>query len=569
MSKFKSLIKIALQVVTFIIISTTLKAKNLDIYYDSNRVSDYLIGSINLNENDYAKSYKYLKKLDGLEDFHIKFSTLYQYSLINLKKYKEAFNYAKKLEKKNLDNFESNLIIGVYYLKYEKYDLALKYFQNMNKKSNQIPLQNLLSNSLLGWIKSGNIKSLSENSLLSFIPERFQNIKKIQSAFLNCFYDSANTNIKFKDLTKDGSINFSRYNFFYASYLYSQGNKDSSKKVINEALEQFPRNLLLKQFKMEITNNTKKMNNFDCKNISHNIAELFYISANALSSQSMYTSSNFYLSLAEFLNSNFISFKTLHAENFNEMKNYKRSKEIYKKIKISDSVYDWFAAKQIANIMIKNSKELESIKYLKNIFEKIDQPNIYEIYDYAEFLKRNEKFKEAIDYYSKALKLINKNHKLYAPITDGRGVAYERIGEWDKAEKDFLNSLSVKPDQAYVINYLAYSWIEQGVKIEKSLKMLEKANELKKNDGYITDSLGWALFKLKRFKDASKYLQTAVQIMPSDPVVNDHYGDSLWMTGEKLQARYYWNYVLNLEKAEDKLKEKIKNKIIFGLNLKL
>jgi len=569
MSKFKSLIKIALQVVTFIIISTTLKAKNLDIYYDSNRVSDYLIGSINLNENDYAKSYKYLKKLDGLEDFHIKFSTLYQYSLINLKKYKEAFNYAKKLEKKNLDNFESNLIIGVYYLKYEKYDLALKYFQNMNKKSNQIPLQNLLSNSLLGWIKSGYIKSLSENSLLSFIPERFQNIKKIQSAFLNCFYDSANTNIKFKDLTKDGSINFSRYNFFYASYLYSQGNKDSSKKVINEALEQFPRNLLLKQFKMEITNNTKKMNNFDCKNISHNIAELFYISANALSSQSMYTSSNFYLSLAEFLNSNFISFKTLHAENFNEMKNYKRSKEIYKKIKISDSVYDWFAAKQIANIMIKNSKELESIKYLKNIFEKIDQPNIYEIYDYAEFLKRNEKFKEAIDYYSKALKLINKNHKLYAPITDGRGVAYERIGEWDKAEKDFLNSLSVKPDQAYVINYLAYSWIEQGVKIEKSLKMLEKANELKKNDGYITDSLGWALFKLKRFKDASKYLQTAVQIMPSDPVVNDHYGDSLWMTGEKLQARYYWNYVLNLEKAEDKLKEKIKNKIIFGLNLKL
>ena len=569
MSKFKSLIKIALQVVTFIIISTTLKAKNLDIYYDSNRVSDYLIGSINLNENDYAKSYKYLKKLDGLEDFHIKFSTLYQYSLINLKKYKEAFNYAKKLEKKNLDNFESNLIIGVYYLKYEKYDLALKYFQNMNKKSNQIPLQNLLSNSLLGWIKSGNIKSLSENSLLSFIPERFQNIKKIQSAFLNCFYDSANTNIKFKDLTKDGSINFSRYNFFYASYLYSQGNKDSSKKVINEALEQFPRNLLLKQFKMEITNNTKKMNNFDCKNISHNIAELFYISANALSSQSMYTSSNFYLSLAEFLNSNFISFKTLHAENFNEMKNYKRSKEIYKKIKISDSVYDWFAAKQIANIMIKNSKELESIKYLKNIFEKIDQPNIYEIYDYAEFLKRNEKFKEAIDYYSKALKLINKNHKLYAPITDGRGIAYERMGEWDKAEKDFLNSLSVKPDQAYVINYLAYSWIEQGVKIEKSLKMLEKANELKKNDGYITDSLGWALFKLKRFKDASKYLQTAVQIMPSDPVVNDHYGDSLWMTGEKLQARYYWNYVLNLEKAEDKLKEKIKNKIIFGLNLKL
>ena len=87
---------------------------------------------------------------------------------------------------------------------------------------------------------------------------------------------------------------------------------------------------------------------------------------------------------------------------------------------------------------------------------------------------------------------------LYIRVTDGRGVAYERIGEWDKAEKDLLASLEADPEQAYVINYLAYSWIEQGVKIEKSLNMLEKANKLRSNDPYITDSLGWALFKLRK-----------------------------------------------------------------------
>ena len=144
-------------------------------------------------------------------------------------------------------------------------------------------------------------------------------------------------------------------------------------------------------------------------------------------------------------------------------------------------------------------------------------------------------------------------------------MAYERIGEWYKAEKDLLSSLEAKPDQAYVINYLAYSWIEQGVKIEKSLKMLEKANNLKPNDPYIIDSLGWALFKLARYKDSKNYLQLAVKLMPDDPTINDHYGDVLWKNKNRIQARYYWNYVLNLEKTEEDLKDNIKYKLILGL----
>ena len=142
---------------------------------------------------------------------------------------------------------------------------------------------------------------------------------------------------------------------------------------------------------------------------------------------------------------------------------------------------------------------------------------------------------------------------------------YERTGQWDKAEKDLLSSLEARPDQAYVMNYLAYSWIEQGININKSLNMLERANKLKQNDPYIIDSLGWALFKLQRFKESKDYLQLAVRLMPADPIVNDHYGDVLWKSGEKLQARYYWKYVLNLEKTENNLKESVKKKLIKGL----
>ena len=163
------------------------------------------------------------------------------------------------------------------------------------------------------------------------------------------------------------------------------------------------------------------------------------------------------------------------------------------------------------------------------------------------------------------LKNIKSKHPLYPKATDGRGVAYERIGNWDKAEKDLLASLSSDPDQAYVINYLAYSWIEKGIKIEKSLNMLEKANKLKSNDPFIIDSLGWALFKLERYKESKKYLQLAVRLMPGDPIVNDHYGDVLWKNGNQLQARYYWNYVLNLKKTEENLKKIIDKKLIQGL----
>ena len=95
--------------------------------------------------------------------------------------------------------------------------------------------------------------------------------------------------------------------------------------------------------------------------------------------------------------------------------------------------------------------------------------------------------------------------------------------------------------------------------------MLEKANRLRSNDPYITDSLGWALFKLKRYKEAKEYLQLAVKLLPGDPIVNDHFGDVLWKNGSKIQARYYWKYVLGLEKTEDKLRKTVKEKLIKGI----
>ena len=207
----------------------------------------------------------------------------------------------------------------------------------------------------------------------------------------------------------------------------------------------------------------------------------------------------------------------------------------------------------------------KKIQALSSSFKLISNPTLYHRYDYADLLRRYKNYEMSINQYSLILDSIDVSHELYSKTTDGRGIAYERSGKWQNAEKDFLSSLNKEPNQPYVINYLAYSWVEKGIKIEESLEMLRKANQLKKNDGYIIDSLGWALHKLKRYKEAKEYLQQAVTLMPSDPIVNDHYGDTLWMNGNKLQARYYWNYVLKLEETEEKLKETVKNKLINGI----
>ena len=275
--------------------------------------------------------------------------------------------------------------------------------------------------------------------------------------------------------------------------------------------------------------------------------------------------SNFYLSFAKYLNPNFASYDTLYAENFFLIQEYKKAIKYYNEIKKKGLIYNWHASKKIALILIKQGKKENAIISLKKSFEKITNPTAYVIFDYAEFLKNNEKYEESIKYYSEVLSVINSEDALYGQVMDGRGIAYERTDQWDRAEIDLKKSLNASPDNAYVLNYLAYSWIEKGINIEKSLSMLKKANRLKPNDGYIIDSLGWALFKLKNYKEAKNYLEIAVRYMASDPVINDHYADTLWMNRNSLQARYYWAYVLKLEKTEKKLKKEIKQKLLFGL----
>ena len=133
------------------------------------------------------------------------------------------------------------------------------------------------------------------------------------------------------------------------------------------------------------------------------------------------------------------------------------------------------------------------------------------------------------------------------------------------ADKDLLYSLEINPDDAYVLNYLAYSWLERNFKINEAIEMLEIAYASEKDNPYIIDSIGWAYYLVSDYIKAEKFLNRAVQLMPDDPIVNDHYGDILWKLNRKIQARYFWTNVLKMKDADEEMLKKINIKIVEGL----
>ena len=140
---------------------------------------------------------------------------------------------------------------------------------------------------------------------------------------------------------------------------------------------------------------------------------------------------------------------------------------------------------------------------------------------------------------------------------DRRGIAYERTRQWDKAEPNFRKALELFPDQPQVLNYLGYSWVDMNMNLEEGLEMIRKAVDLRPQDGYIVDSLGWAYYRLGRYDEAVEELEKAVRLRPEDPTINDHLGDAYWRVGRKLEAQFQWNHARDLKPEPDDL-EKIR-----------
>jgi tetratricopeptide (TPR) repeat protein len=179
-------------------------------------------------------------------------------------------------------------------------------------------------------------------------------------------------------------------------------------------------------------------------------------------------------------------------------------------------------------------------------------------------LRGRKQFKECAEVYGRGVATITKEEKSNWLIYYFRGVCYERAKQWDLSELDLKKALELYPDQPQVLNYLGYSWVDQGVNVDEGMRMIRKAVDQRPDDGYIVDSLGWAFYRLSNYDEAVKQLERAVELKPEDPTINDHLGDAYWRVGRTLEATFQWSHARDLKPEPDDLK-KIEEKLKTGL----
>ena len=182
----------------------------------------------------------------------------------------------------------------------------------------------------------------------------------------------------------------------------------------------------------------------------------------------------------------------------------------------------------------------------------------------AELQRSAKKYVEAAATYDEAIAAVGIPQRDNWTLFYFRGICYERSKQWPKAEADFKKALEVNPDQPLVLNYLGYSWVDQGLNLEEAFKMLRRAVELRPNDGYIVDSLGWAHFKLGQYDKATETLEKAINLKPADPILNDHLGDAYWRVNRRIEARFQWNHARDMGPDPEDLPAILK-KIELGL----
>jgi len=529
--------------------------------FNSQHLSSYFSGIVAYKNNDNFQALKFFKSSRYLIKQHNLYLENYIYTLVLEGKVRRAVSEIKQnLTTDNSNFFEAHLMLALDSLKRKNYKKSREHLQSSYEFIKNDRLFLIIAETLKQYLY------VFEENKISKIKNKFGNFSFINEVFQRCYLNDKNTKTYFNNLINSQNEDYSRYIFFYINYLIENNDYDEAKNITSN-LDYLNSSLLISQGKKWIedqkTEEFKKI--FSCRSHTDIVSEFFFLVSNLYSSQDNYEKSNFYLNISHYLNPKFKFNLSLLAENHYLNKNYTKTLKILESFNEKDEFYYWFKLKKEAQIISKKHNKDKSLDFINSNFKKNKNPSIKIIYDIANFNKNAEKYKEAIKYYDQIISKIDIKSQLYAEILYRRGSSYERLGDYVNSDGDLLKSLEINPDDAYVLNYLAYSWLEREYKIDLSLQMLEKAYATRGNDPYIIDSIGWAYYLIDDYIKAENFLRRAVELMPEDPIVNDHYGDILWKLDRKIQARYFWKNVLNLEETEDKMKINIKNKLIKGL----
>jgi len=554
--------KIIIILISLLLYQSPLLSKSTSLSeFNSKNLSNYFSGTIALENKNNSVALDFFNSSKILINKHEPYLEKLVITLVLEDKVLQAINLIKiNNTKNNSQFFEAYILLALDSLKKNNINKAIEILSLIPKKFQDDRYNFIIVNSLIQYanvFKNKEIKKKNKN---------FGNLSLISETFQRCYLNDKNTDNFFLDLINNNQADYSRYIFFYLTYLIEKNRIKDAKLITNE-LDYVNTTLLLSQGKSWIEKDQIKefRKVFSCTNYNDILGEFLFLISNLFSSQNEFKKSNFYLSLSNYLNPKFVFNLSLVAENLYLNKNYEKSKIVLKNFDKNQDFYYWFRSKKEAQIITKTRSRKEALNYITSKFEKIKNPNNKFIFDIANFYKNSKDYKKAIEYYSLIIDELDDHNEIKADLLYRRGGSYERLKDYERADIDLQKSLMIKPNDAYVLNYLAYSWLERDYKINEAIEMLEKAYKQENNDPYIIDSIGWAYYLVNDYIKAEQFLKRAVELMPDDPIVNDHYGDILWKLDRKIQARYFWSMVLKMDDAEEKLLDQIKNKLVTGL----
>ena len=553
--------KIKYILIIFLLYQSPSYSKSNSFDFNSRDLSKYFSGIVAFENKNNSKALEFFNNSKILLNKHDPYLKRYTYSLVLENKISSAMNVIKlNKEKKNSNFFDAHLLLILDRINENDFKKAYFYLTKVNNYDQQDKFNLAILETLKQYVYV-----FKENKILEEKKD-FGKLSIISEAFQKCYLEDEKTDAYFSNLFNDPRSDYSRYIYFYLSYLIENNRLNDAKKITNN-IEYINTTLLLSQGKNWIDNGTahKLTEVFSCKNPKDLISEFLFLISNLYSSQDNYEKSNFYLNLSNFLNPKFVFNLSLVAENQYLNGEYKKVKKTLKNFKKENIFYYWYRIKKETQIIAKQKNKKKSLDYITEEFNKIENLNKKFLFDIANFHKNSKEYKKAIKFYTEIIEMIDDNSEIKSDVLYRRGASYERIGKYEEADQDLFHSLEINPDDAYVLNYLAYSWLERNYKINEAIEMLETAYEAESDDPYIIDSIGWAYFLIDDYIKAEKFLKRAVELMPDDPIVNDHYGDILWKLNRKIQARYFWKNVLSLDDTDEEIRENVNIKMIEGL----
>ncbi len=470
----------------------------------------------------------------------------------------EAVKLADRILTIDKNNRVARLVAGVRSLKHKQYALAQ---QNVNQ-SVRGPITDLVAVLVSGWASYGAGHPQAAVSSIDKLagPEWYPIFKDLHTGMiLELANKQKEAGARFERAYKldDSAL---RVSDAYARWL--SRNKDAA--AATAVYEAFDKKLARHPLVVEGLREAKAGKKLPplAENPQQGAAEALYGIGASLTRRGGEDLALVYLQLALYLNPNHSLALLSLADLYESVKKPAMAIKVYERVP-ANSPLKRNAQIQLATDLDAVDRTDEGIKILQGVVAD-DPKDLEAIMALGNIERARKKFADCADTYGKGIEAQANADKPNWVFYYFRGICFERSKQWAKAEVDLKKALQMQPEQPHVLNYLGYSWIDQGINLDEAMKMIRRAVDQRPDDGYIVDSLGWAYYRIADYENAVKHLERAIDLKPEDPTINDHLGDAYWRVGRTLEAKFQWAHARDLKPEADEL-PKIEAKLRDGL----